>query len=61
MPDTIFVVMLENDTGFWQDWGRTLDEAIQNLRDNCCNDTAMPDHVYIAQRKKFNVQYTISD
>jgi hypothetical protein len=51
MPDTIFVVMLENDTGFWQDWGHTLGEAIQNLRDNCGNDTAVPDYVYIAHRK----------
>lgn len=61
MPDTIFVVMLEDYNGFWQDWGRTLDEAIRNLRDNCGNNTAMPDHVYIAHRKNFNVHFTISD
>ena len=61
MPDTIVVVMLEDSKGYWQDWGRDLDEAIQNLRDNCGNSDALPDHVYIAHRKKFSVQFTIAD
>ncbi len=61
MPDTIVVVMMEDGNGFWQDWGHTLDEAIQNLRDNSGNSSAMPDHVYIAHRKKFSVQFTITD
>ena len=51
MPDTIFVVIMEDLNSLWQDYGSTLGEAIQNLRDNSGNNTAVPDYVYIAHRK----------